>query len=248
MDDGKDLISIWLLDAERGTLSRFTSGYYCAEPVWSPDGSSLVYASAHDTPPNLYRRTLASTAEERLMTSPTQNYPTDWSRDGRTMLYWNTDPKTGGDLWTLPASGDHKPAPLLRTPYSEFGGRFSPEAGGPHWIAYMSDESGTTQVYVTAFPAPGRKWQISVDGGTYPAWRADGKEIFYQDQKRRVMVVPVNTASGFEAGAPHELFANPGSNFDVTADGQRFLVDVPTGAAASPPITVVLNWRSGLKR
>jgi len=248
VDDGKEPSSIWILDAQRSTLTRFSSGAYSLEPVWSPDGTSLVYSSVRDTPPNLYRRALSSATEERLMTSPTQNYPTDWSRDGRTILYYNTDPKTLADLWTLPASGDRKPAPFLQTPYSEFLGRFSPEPGGPHWIAYGSDESGTYQVYVTAFPTPGRKWQISVDGGMHPAWRADGRELYYQDAKNRIMAVPINTASTFEAGAPHELFVNPGSHFDVTADGRRFLVAVPTGTTISPPITVVMNWRSILKR
>jgi hypothetical protein len=103
-------------------------------------------------------------------------------------------------------------------------------------------------VYVTTFPAPGRKWQISVNGGYYPAWRADGKEIYYQGPNRRVMAVAVKTEPTFEAGDPHVLFENPGSNFDVTADGQRFLVGVPAREAPPAPIIVVLNWQAGLKK
>ena len=243
MLDDKDVTSLWLVDAQRGTLSRFTSGWTSLFPVWSPDSNSIVYGSPRDSPPDLYRRSLASPQDERLMSSPAENDADDWSRDGRFIVYESTSGQANVDLWLLPLFGDRKPTPFLQTPYSELQARFSLEAGGPHWLAYVSNESGKNQVYVTTFPAPGRKWQVSINGGSKPEWRGDGKEIFFQSPDGQIMAVPVTMAPAFEVGAPHALFANPGRSFEVNADGQRFLVNAPAGEEPLPPVTVVVNWR-----
>jgi len=190
--------------------------------------------------------------------------PEDWSPDGRYLLYTVYDLKTKTDLWVLPASGtpeSHKPIPYLMTPASEGQGRFSPNG---HWVAYTSDESspGQYQIYVQSFPAGSGKFQVSVGtGGTQPRWSRDGKELFYLSAEGKLMAVDVKTAPTFEAGIPKPLFdpQTLGSrnfsfsryDYDVTADGKRFLViNVSTAPAssASAPITVVVNWLAALKR
>ncbi len=177
----------------------------------------------------------------------------DWSVDGRFILYLVTDPKTKTDLWVLPLFGDQKPFPLLQTEFNERLGRFSPDG---RWIAYVSDESGINQVYVQSFPASGGKWQVSTNGGYWPAWRHDGKELFYVSSDRKIMAVDVKGAGAtFETGAPKALFDlripslnTPQALFAVSSDGQKFLIPSAVGENTSVPIAVVLNWTTDLKR
>jgi eukaryotic-like serine/threonine-protein kinase len=157
-------------------------------------------------------------------------------------------------LWVLPLTGDRKPQSVLSTAVREIHGRFSPDG---RWMAYVSNESGTNHVYVQSFPPSGNKWQISTGGGFQPRWRRDGKELFFvagQDSgpiPRAVMAVAVDTSSTgvLKAGVPHKLFTvtmssgiGQGSTWEVTPDGQRFLVASASTRAAVPPITVVVNW------
>jgi len=188
-----------------------------------------------------------------LLKSDHPKFPDDWSADGRYVLYREQDPKTGWDLWVLPLTGDRKPQPVLSTAVREIQGRFSPDG---RWMAYVSDDS--LQVYVQSFPPSGNKWQISTGGGFQPRWRRDGKELFFlagQDsgaQRRDVMAVAVDTSSNgvFKAGVPQKLFtvttpaagSAEGGSWDVTPDGQRFLVASLSTTTAVPPITVVVNW------
>jgi Tol biopolymer transport system component len=176
------------------------------------------------------------------------------------LLYIATDtPKTGDDIWLLPLQGDRKPVLLLGTIFNEWAATFSPDM---RWITYNSNETGNAEVYVRPFLAAGPsgtpslgegKWQISRDGGRFPRWRADGKEIFFEDTpigrgKVAVEVKPSGTA--FEYGAPHRLFqGSAGNSWDVAPDGKRFLVAAPTvQQTAQAPITVVLNWQAQLKK
>jgi dipeptidyl aminopeptidase/acylaminoacyl peptidase len=181
--------------------------------------------------------------------------PTDWSPDGRFLLYEQSGEKTGFDLWLLPLFGDRKPMPYLQTQFDEGQGRFSPDG---HWVAYASTETGRPEVYVQTFPASGGKWQISNGGGMLPLWRRDGKELFYVvPAVGRLMSVEVKTSPQFEPSAPKFLFQAPfalthqmdaGNHYAVSADGQRFLLNLPIQENASSPITVVLNWTAGLKK
>jgi len=156
------------------------------------------------------------------------------------------------DLWVLPLFGDRKPFPFLQTEFPEREGRLSPNS---HWIAYDSTESGRREVYVQSFPTPGSKWQVSTQGGSTPIWRKDGRELFYLADDGRLMAVPVSVGNTFEAGSPEPLFQTrfPGvlfggiEHYAVSADGQRFLMNVAVEEAASP-ITIVLNWTAGLKK
>jgi len=175
-----------------------------------------------------------------------------WSPDGRFILYatFLSSPQTGADLFVLPLFGDRKAHPFLQTPFNEIEGQFSPDG---RWVAYTSNESGRYEVYVAPFPGPGGKWQVSTGGGTFPRWRRDGTEIFYLAPDKKLMMAAVNGKSGsFEVGAVKPLFQTHATGsryeYDVTADGQRFLINTAPEQTASAPVTVVLNWTAGLKK
>ena len=155
----------------------------------------------------------------------------------------NGSPKTASDIWALPLDGDKKPLAVVQTASDERNGKFSPDG---RWIAYQSNETGRNEIYVQAFPGPGRSTLISTTGGTAPRWRGDGREIFYTAPGERLMAVPVTPqANGVvDPGTPVALFSmRPNSSWDASPDGQRFLVNTPLQDAATPPITVVFNWK-----
>jgi hypothetical protein len=160
---------------------------------------------------------------------------------------------TRNDLWVLPLFGDRKPVPYLQTEFQEGHGQFSPNG---RWIAYHSTESGRYEAFVQSFPASAGKWQISTTGGYRPRWRRDGKELFYIAADGKFMAVPVSAEATVEAGVPKALFQTSFigfpfggfANYAVSADGQRFLINVPTGEGSAAPITVVLNWTAGIKK
>jgi Tol biopolymer transport system component len=245
---------IWLIDLARGTPLRFT--FSPADdwlPVWSPDGSRIVFTSDQDGPGNLYQKPSSGAVNDaQILKTSERKWPSDWSADGRFIAYASASPKTGLDLWLLPMDGERKPVPYLQTPFNEDHARFSSDG---RFIAYSSDESGRYEVYVQTFPASGNKWQISAGGGAQPRWRRDGKELFYISPERKVMAVDIKTdSSTFEAGAPKALFQTrlpgypaPRNYYDVSADGQRFLINNLPEEATSTPISVVVNWTSDLR-
>jgi eukaryotic-like serine/threonine-protein kinase len=247
--------NIWLLDLLRGTSTRLTFGSSALWPVWSPDGSAIVFSSRG----NLYRKLANGAKEEELILQGGEPAPTSWSRDGRFLLYSVVDPKTNADLWVLPLAGDKKPVPLLRTGFNEQEGHFSRDG---RYVVYTSDESGRNEIYVCQFSSDsagsaaelGAKWLISNSGGSEPRWRGDGKEIDYRASDGRLMTVEVVTTPAFHAGAPVALFQTPPAygpaglpRWDVTPDGRRFLFATPGEQAAAAPFTVVLNWQAALK-
>jgi Tol biopolymer transport system component len=244
---------LWLIDQARETRFTFdpASDTY---PVWSPDGNRIAFGSGRSGSTDLYLKPSSGAGnEELLLKSSNSKAPHDWSLDGRYLLYGEIDPKTNFDLWVLPLFGDRKPIPFLQTTFNETNGRFSPDG---RWIAYVSNETGPFQVYVQSFPQSGGKWMVSTNGGTQPRWRPDGKELFYLGADRKLMVVDVKEdANKFEAGSPRALFemrifvgfgSTPG--YEVTRDGQRFLVNTPGEESLAAPLIVVLNWTAGLKR
>jgi eukaryotic-like serine/threonine-protein kinase len=242
--DRRTATSIWFASITTSTLTRFTFGPGMdLLPVWSPDGKHVVFASNRSGAFDLYRKvSTGSGEEETVLKSNVDKYPSDLSRDGR-LLYYAPGSQGDFDLWML---ADGKPVPLLQTKFDERNGRFSPTG---RWMAYVSNETGRYEVYVVPL-APGisGKWQISTTGGLQPRWRADEQELFYLAGDGRVMAVPIRAARSFEHGEARRLFQtrlDPSvlindRNYEVTPDGQRFLVTTPVGT--SVPITVVVAW------
>ncbi|MBI4472847.1 MAG: PD40 domain-containing protein, partial [Acidobacteria bacterium] len=172
--------------------------------------------------------------------------------DGKVLLYGLQSPETKDDLWTVPVSGEIKPAPYLRGPFDEVQGRFSPDG---RWVAYASNESGQFEVYVQSFPAGQGKWQISTSGGADPRWRRDGKELYFISPDRKIMAIDVTTSPAFEPKIARPLFpaavsgmTDVRTHYAVTHDGQRFLVNKLLDTSGSTPLTVVLNWTATLKK
>ena len=153
-------------------------------------------------------------------------------------------------MFVLPLSGDRKPVPFLNTPFSEAPGQFSPDG---RWIAYASNESGRSEIYVAPFPGQGGKWQISTNGGDFPRWSRNGSEIVYVARGNMLMAAQVKGAgTGFDVGAVTALFRSPMATtryeYGVSSDGQRFLINTLSEQTASSPIMVILNWTAGLKK
>jgi Tol biopolymer transport system component len=245
---------LWLYEFSRETLTRLTlEGSLSALPAWTPDGKRITFTSRADGPLNLFwQLSDGSGGPERLTTSDYNHTPMSWTPDGQQLVFGEVRPDTGFDILVLTA-GDRTARPFLRTPFNESTPRLSPDG---RWLAYASDESGRQEIYVQPFPGPGSKWPISAEGGREPVWNRNGRELFYRSGDR-MMVVDVATEPGFSAGKPRVLFEGPYertvftvANYDVSPDGQRFLMlkRSDQGAAAPTQITIVQNWFEELKR
>ncbi|MGB2888252.1 MAG: protein kinase [Candidatus Acidiferrales bacterium] len=245
---------IWIYDLSRQTLTRWTfEGNVNNRPVWTPDGKRIAFDSNKEGPQNLFWQPAdGSGGLERLTTSEYVHVPMSWSPDGQLLAFFEINPTTGFDIWVL-RMGDRKAQPFLRTPFNESAPRFSPDG---RWLAYVSNESSHNEIYVRPYPGPGGKWQISTEGGTEPAWNPNGRELFYRSSDK-MMAVDIATQPSFAAGTPRMLFEGryeptpfPIDNYDVSHDGQRFLMLKPSEQAQAAPtqINVVLNWFEELKR
>ena len=252
---------IWIADVSRGIFSRLTtSDASDGSPALSPNGRVAFSSSMNGAIGDLYWMpgTGVGSAEPLLLKSQTVKHPNDFSPDGRFLIY---DDHTAmrQDLFILPIEappgGERKPIPFVVTGADETQGQFSPDG---KWIAYSSDESGRREVYVQGFapdkiPAAAvRKWTISTAGGDKPRWSADGKELYYIALDRKMMAVPVKLMPTFEPGLAVPLFetnVTAFSPYEVSPNGRFLLNTVSDSAAPSfSPVTVVLNWQSGLKR
>jgi Tol biopolymer transport system component len=244
---------IWLYDLRRETLTPWTfEGTFNLMGAWSPDGRRIAFLSNKEGPMNLFwQRADGSGGLERLTASKVTQSPTSWSPDGQALAFVQANPTTGWDIWILQI-GDRKAIPFLQTPFNEAAASFSPDGD---WLAYVSNESGRYEIYVKPYGGPGGKWQISTGGSTEPVWNPNGRELFYR-QGDKMMAVDVSTQPAFSAGKPKVLFEGhyvptPVSfpNYDVSADGQRFLMLRALNPAQSlTQINVVLNWTEELKR
>ncbi len=254
--DGKRLVvkrdqNLWVIDLEKGTGLRITSTF-SQIPVWSPDGKTIVYNSGNA----ITVKDANGLGPEETLLSET-SFPVAWSPDGRFIILLRDGVKTQFDMWVLPQFGDRKEYQLLDSVFDEVTPQFSPDG---RWLAYSSDDTGTFEIYVQSFSADGKlgsdKKRISTNGGRFPVWRRDGSELFYIAADGSVMAATVKTGGNeFEFSAPKALFkarlltwAGNFHEFDVTPDGQRFLIGTRTGEPTAPPPTVILNWTAALKK
>jgi serine/threonine protein kinase len=250
-------VDIWVHDFAHGTLDRLTYDPGRAwMPVWAPDGSRIAYTSNRGNAEIYQKASNGVGNEEVLLKSDEWKRPYDWSPDGHILLYGASLGSERIDLWYLPLAGDErKPRPYLQTEFSQSQARFSPDG---RFVAYTSNETGRNEVYVRPFPqASGGKWPVSTNGGTEPHWRRDGKELYYISADSKMMVAGVTTIPAFNMlGNPKPLFTVPvlgggATRYDVTADGQKFLIDAAGTDGDAPrrsSITVVLNWPALLKK
>jgi serine/threonine protein kinase/Tol biopolymer transport system component len=261
---------IWIYDTARALKTRFTFDPSVDEyPVWSPDGSRIAFCSDRSGHLDLFQKTTSGAGvEEVLLESPEAKFPVDWSSDGTFIAYISYEIKKTDDLWILPvdsrgAGGDRKPFAFLKTESDEDVTQFSPDM---RWISYLSNESGNYEVYVRPFiGADGqptinqsRKWQLSTNGVGYDAgicvkWNRNGKELFYLSSDNKLMAADIKASgSTFDVGAVRPLFEVNAKGlvgfYDVTADGQKFLIGIQVGGQSIPPLTLVTSWNAGLKK
>lgn len=243
--------TLWIFDLDRQTLTRLSEGAR-HNPLWTPDGKRILFQEMGGAGRSrfLWQPADASAPEELLTEHAGAPPPGSWSPDGKLLAFSSSDPKTLADIWVLPLDGRREPRVFLQTPWAEFSPNFSPDG---RWLAYVSDESRRNEVYVRPFPGPGQKWQVSTAGGNEPVWARSGREIFYI-HNNRMMAVPVTTTPHFAAGRPQLLFegsffGRPLVDYDVTPDGQRFLMIQQTGERENiTQLRIVLNWFEELKR
>jgi serine/threonine protein kinase len=254
-DRGTGVLNVWLADVTRATNEAFTSGgNNSLMPVWSPDGARLALSMSTTGPNDLYEKAASSPGTEPrpLVKDAASKYATQWSKGGLLVYQLQAD-RTGWDIWTVPIEGDRKPSPYLETMSNEIQGQLSPDG---RWMAYASDDSGRLEVYLQSVPA-GDRIPISSNGGSDPHWRRDGAELFYVAADHRLMAVKMTFPNSIPVpGVSVPLFAtaltdpNPityPSQYDVSADGQRFLIKVPVEQSNSTAITVLINWPALLK-
>ena len=252
---------IWVIESTRQVPTRISFDPGQDEtPLWSYDGKHLLWLSDRGGKNGFYVKASDGSEIGESSTMPIgldlsfASAPSDWSPDGRFVLYTDLQEGDALHLWVLPMKGDQKPHRFLPGYSADIEGQFSPDG---HWVAYSSNESGKWQVYVAPFPGPGNKFQISTEGGQQPRWRPDGKELFFLSRDRTLMAVSVKTRSQFEFSDPIPLFethahepitAEEFFTYDVSKGGQRFLINVDAEHASPPPLDIVLNWNPRLNK
>ena len=243
---------IWVLDLERGISTRLTfDPRNESSPIWSPDDRHLFFFGDYPGRSDIFTISSDGTGGiETILSNGASNFPTDISKDGKNILVQGST--AGGMSMTdllLYSSQENKAEPWVSSPFTEKEAKFSPDG---RWISYDSDESGRMEIYVRGFSPPGGKWRVSSDGGSSAVWNRNGKEIFYVSRDARLMSVAVGPGAAFEGGTPVPLFTIPGellnlgvvTQYDVSPDGQRFLMNLNTPTQGQKLITLVSHWTS----
>jgi serine/threonine protein kinase len=258
LDATSSTYDLWIYDVARGVRQRFTSdsGDDFA-PVWSPSGDRIIFSAARSGSINLYEKAAGGSGTETVLKTPgvtVGKFGSSWSSNGRHLLFIaGARVIAQSDLWILPLEGGGKPFPFVETPFIDSQTRFSPDG---RWIAYVSNETGRNEVYVKPFPGPGDKRLVSVNGGGWPQWSRDGRELFFIGPDSMMRSAAINgEGSEFRVGEIHTLFpvrlrprvrldAYP---YDVSRDGQRFLINTFVDEPTSALITLVANWTRGIQ-
>jgi Tol biopolymer transport system component len=248
-----DSPNIFVYDMAANTLKQITTEANNALPIWTPDGKRVAYRSTKSGSWNAFWKTPdGSGAAEQLTNAQYLTEPSSFSPDGKLLLFSEQHPVSRRDIWVLEMTGQRKRTPLIQTPADESAPRFSPDG---RWIAYASDASGRSEIYVQPYPVSGEKWQISTGGGREATWSPNGAELFYRDRDK-LMVSDIKSQPTFSASKPRLLFEGPyegalssRANFDITSDGRRFLMLQAAGQqGSSSEIKVVPNWFEEVKR
>jgi serine/threonine protein kinase len=240
---------IWIHDLKRGITRHFTNDKGTEnQPIWSSDGRTLLYAADRHGPPHLHARDVSG-GDERQVIAPGSgpHVPTDVTPDGRSIIFSALNGETLNDIFITPLDGSGPPVPLVHSKARESGGKVSPDG---RWLAYVSDESGRPEVYVRPLRDDRSRAQVSRAGGNNIRWRADGRELFYVEGAVRILSADVSASSTFEVGAPRLVFTAPGPmvDYDVQADGQRFLVALLDREAEAGTLSAILNWPALLRK
>ncbi len=252
--DGKN--DVWTVDLARGAFSRLTLGETLKTyPIWSALHSRIFfsdYDGAVSGVSNLYSISADGGTKELVFRNSNRKIGTDLSRDERFLLYTENDmssPRRFAGIWAIALDGDKKPFPVVRGEFGASEARFSPDG---RWVAYVSDESGSVQVYIKRFPPTEQRWQVSTDLGAAPRWRADGKQLFYRVRRNRLLAVDLKLGATIEVSKPRELFTTPVQrlgDYEPTADGKRFLALIEDQTTAgTQSINVIVNWPATLVR
>ena len=242
---------IWVYDLERGTRRLLPCEASCSAPFWMPDGRNIVFSTNAAGSWDLYVGAVQATGPAKeFVTRNNEQWGGSFSPDGRMFAFYDVHPETGRDIWTFDLE-TLESIPYLVTQYNERAPKISPDG---RWMAYLSNESGLDEIYVESYPERGRKWTISTEGGTEPSWSNDGSELFYR-QGDEMMVVDVSLGDDFSASKPRVLFEGRfevgvagNMDYDVAADGQRFLMVKRDEASALSEFHVILNWDKELER
>jgi predicted Ser/Thr protein kinase len=248
-DPSTQTSDVWFYDLVRGIRTRFTAGPSNSDqPVWSPEGKSIVFQSDRKHQGDLYRKPAGGGSEEPVLEGEGQRIPDDWSPDGRFVALEYREPRGERRVsLSIFSLADGKLTTFLRRGLNGGDARFSPDG---RWLALTSEESGRNEIYLASFPGPGERLQVSTDGGTQPRWRSDGKELFYLSLDRLLMSVEVRNAGGIvEPGVPRVLFEpHPlATLYEAAADGERFLI-MSSGVEQSPPIALLQNWAAAMRK
>jgi Tol biopolymer transport system component len=262
VDPHQGTSDIWMYHFGRRAATRFTTDFNDETmPLWSADGGRIIFGSdrgvGKDASSDFFTKTSDGMGpEDELYAQVGFQTPDDWSRNGKSLAYTDSNQQTGNDLWILSLVGERTARPILKTRFNEWGARFSPDS---QWLAYVSDESGRSEISIIPSEGPGAKVPVSVGGGLAPRWRADGRELFYVTADgKAIMTVPIDFKPTLRVGVPARLFAitretgfrNRARNlsYDVSPDGQRFLMSVAAGERVSSRITVIQNWATQLDK
>jgi Tol biopolymer transport system component len=240
---------IWIVDLERGGATRLTNGPGAnRQPLWSPDGTRIAYASDRNGITEFFARPPAGGAEETLLTQGAFFKEIDaWAPDGKSILYSQLDPETQRDLWILPLDGDRTPRPYIKSPFNEYFARISPDG---RWASYISRETAGADMYVQSYPVPGEKYRITTRGVSFGGFLSNGRIGYAVPGDPRFYVVEVQTKPSFSTSAPRAVVTLPSDlvSGDILPDSSKLLASVPAERGSPASLTLVMNWALALKK